>query len=336
MPKKPETRSATRTSDRILLASFRICYTADGEFVIGGGNSKNLCIYDIRHRLMTKRITLTNNRSLDGVLAQLNSKNIINGVDTTIVDTESEPSDWEDRKDDILPGVQAGKHSKRKNLYRVQTRQVVLSNTGRMCAIATTEGFSVYTMGDFLNNSAGRYSAAVSKKDILLMASKSDFVGLLLAAINLRDKKLLTMIFKKTPVDQIDILVQNLPSESIIPMISFLADLIESDQIVEEMMFWMKPLLMYHWNMLESTTLDANAAVKDLLKGFKRRVDKINEVSLEAKYYSDYISKQAEIRAAQRASKMLLEEANPRPKSDSRNHKTASSSQDKTKKPKNT
>lgn len=282
---------------------------------------------------MSKRITLTNNRSLDGVLAQLNSKNIINGVDTTIVDTASEPSEWEDRKDEILPGVQTGKHSKKKNIYRVQTRQVVLSNTGRMCAVATTEGFSVYTMGDFLNNSSGRYSAAVSKRDILSMASKSDFVGLLLAAINLRDKKLLSMVFKKTPLDQIDILVQNLPSESIVPLLSFMADIIEVDQIVEEMMFWMKPLLMYHWSLLESTSLDANAAVKDLLKGFKRRVEKINEVSLEAKYYSDYISKQMQLRAARTSPKMLLEDPNSRGRSQQKKEATASSSRDKTKKP---
>jgi periodic tryptophan protein 2 len=44
--------------------------------VIGGGNSKNICFYDIRHRLMLRRFAVTNNRSLDGVLAILNSKNV--------------------------------------------------------------------------------------------------------------------------------------------------------------------------------------------------------------------------------------------------------------------
>ena len=175
-------------------------YTADGEFIVAGGNSKYLCIYDIRHRLMIRRVALTNNRTLDGTQQLLNSRNIIDGVDTTLVASESEPSDWEDRKDDILPGVQTGKHSRRKDLFRVQAREVVLSTTGRLCAIATTEGFSVYFMGDFLSAGEGKFAATVTKKDLLGMARQSDYLGLVVASLNLKDHRLLTLAFSR--VDQ--------------------------------------------------------------------------------------------------------------------------------------
>ena len=51
----------------------------NGEFVIGGGNSKNICLYDIRNKVMLKRFAITQNRSLDGVLVKLNSKNMKEG-----------------------------------------------------------------------------------------------------------------------------------------------------------------------------------------------------------------------------------------------------------------
>ena len=51
----------------------------NGEYVIGGGNSKNICLYDIRNKVMLKRFAITQNRSLDGVLTKLNSKNMKEG-----------------------------------------------------------------------------------------------------------------------------------------------------------------------------------------------------------------------------------------------------------------
>ena len=51
----------------------------NGEFVIDGGNSKNICLYDLRHKVLLKRFAITYNRSLDGVLHKLNSKNVKEG-----------------------------------------------------------------------------------------------------------------------------------------------------------------------------------------------------------------------------------------------------------------
>lgn len=53
-----------------------ISISPNGAFVIGGGNSKNLCMFDIKNKLLLKKFLLTHNRSLDGVLDKLNSKNV--------------------------------------------------------------------------------------------------------------------------------------------------------------------------------------------------------------------------------------------------------------------
>ena len=45
-----------------------VAISPNGDFIIGGGNSKNICLYDMRYKLMLKRFAVTQTRSLDGVL----------------------------------------------------------------------------------------------------------------------------------------------------------------------------------------------------------------------------------------------------------------------------
>lgn len=68
--------------------------------MIGGGNSKNICLYDIHNKVMLRRFALTQNRSLDGVLLKLNSKNIVDGVANHEIDIDSdlEEDAWAIRK----------------------------------------------------------------------------------------------------------------------------------------------------------------------------------------------------------------------------------------------
>ena len=76
--------------------------------MIGGGNSKNICLYDIRNKLLLRRYAITQNRSLDGVLLKLNSKNIKGDVADHELDIDSdlEEDAWEVRNqaDMQMPG----------------------------------------------------------------------------------------------------------------------------------------------------------------------------------------------------------------------------------------
>ena len=56
-----------------------VVYSADGTCVLAGGESKFVCIYAVAAGLLLKKFQISNNRSLDGVLDMLNSKNIVDG-----------------------------------------------------------------------------------------------------------------------------------------------------------------------------------------------------------------------------------------------------------------
>lgn len=44
-----------------------LCYSADGECLLAGGQSKNVCIYNVQESLLLRKFEITQNRSLDAV-----------------------------------------------------------------------------------------------------------------------------------------------------------------------------------------------------------------------------------------------------------------------------
>lgn len=55
-----------------------VCYSADGQFVIAGGQSKNVCIYNVAEGILLKKFEITQNQSFDAVLvSNVNRKYII-------------------------------------------------------------------------------------------------------------------------------------------------------------------------------------------------------------------------------------------------------------------
>lgn len=88
-------------------------YSVDGDYILAGGNSRYVCLYELRHRIMIKKFSLSSNRSLDGVLNKLNSKNIKEGLDVANEIDDFDDSDYEERKDTSLPGAKTFDVSKR-------------------------------------------------------------------------------------------------------------------------------------------------------------------------------------------------------------------------------
>ena len=65
-----------------------------GIWADAGGASKYVCLYDVAERVMLRRFQVSANRSLDGVLDQLNSRNVTDAGPLDLI--QDEPSDDED------------------------------------------------------------------------------------------------------------------------------------------------------------------------------------------------------------------------------------------------
>lgn len=60
-----------RTTTIVCYLYFRaftsICYSADGQCILAGGQSKNVCIYNVQEGIILKKFEITQNRSFDAV-----------------------------------------------------------------------------------------------------------------------------------------------------------------------------------------------------------------------------------------------------------------------------
>jgi len=116
-------------------------YSSDGEYILAGGNSKFVCLFDIRHRILLKKFRFTQNRSLDGVLQKLNSK---------LLGRATEGSDWSEsgRSDDERAGLPTARSfdvSKRRDKkVRVECREIRFSPAEDQWCMATSEGLVIY------------------------------------------------------------------------------------------------------------------------------------------------------------------------------------------------
>ena len=44
-----------------------LCYSADGQCILGGGRSKYVCLYDVEHQVLLKRFQTSSNESFEGM-----------------------------------------------------------------------------------------------------------------------------------------------------------------------------------------------------------------------------------------------------------------------------
>lgn len=65
-----------------------LSFSADGAFVVAAGATKWVCIYDADEAVLLRRFALSENHALDGVLDQLNSKNVTDAGPLDLLDAE--------------------------------------------------------------------------------------------------------------------------------------------------------------------------------------------------------------------------------------------------------
>eukprot|EP00658_Telonema_sp_P-2_P006120 TRINITY_DN12328_c0_g1_i6.p1 TRINITY_DN12328_c0_g1~~TRINITY_DN12328_c0_g1_i6.p1 ORF type:complete len:458 (-),score=99.34 TRINITY_DN12328_c0_g1_i6:152-1525(-) len=222
-----------------------VCYSADGACVIAGGESKFVCIYAVKAGILLKRFQISHNRSLDGVLDMLNSKNLVDGEALDLVDDSDDDSDRDlapPQRDD-LPGVKGGQHAKRAARLAVRTKAVAFSPTGHAWAAASTEGLLIYSLDNALVFDPTDLDIEVTPHTIREAVSQQNFVRGIVLALRLNELKYIEQVVRSTPMDQIKLVSQQLPTSHLPRFIRFLAEFIKHDPNVELQMLWVRHVL---------------------------------------------------------------------------------------------
>lgn len=255
-----------------------LTYTADGQCLIAGGNSKYVVIYDARDGVMVKKFQISENLSLDGTQEFLDSRRVTEAGNLDLINDRGDDSDLEDRMDVSLPGTQRGDMSKRRYRPEARTKCVRISPTGRAWAAASTEGLLIYSIDDTLTFDPFDLDIDLTPQSLLKTLASRSYLKALVMAFRLNEKPLIQRVYESIPRSDIRLIARQLPVVYIAAMLRFVAEHLDKSPHLEFDLLWVKEILMAHGRHLRDRNADYASVFRTLMKGlmdFQKNVSKL-------------------------------------------------------------
>ncbi|KAK2188503.1 hypothetical protein NP493_130g01036 [Ridgeia piscesae] len=273
-----------------------LCYSADGENILAGGRSKNVCVYSIRDQILIKKFEITCNLSLDGTQEFLDRRKMTEWGSLALVDE----GDGEDGGRSIsLPGVKKGDYSSRHWKPEVRVSSVRFSPTGREWAATTTEGLLVYSLDHNLVFDPFDFAMDVTPQNVRSSLERKEYSVAMMMAFRLNEHKLIQEIVEMIPVSDIDFVTDSLPDVYVVKMLSFVAGQLESSRHVEFYLQWCRHLLVRHGPRLKQTSLSLLSMLRSLQKNLSRKYTELSKICDHNKYMLQYLLSLAKIKVKQ-------------------------------------
>ncbi|KAJ3185825.1 hypothetical protein HDU85_001194 [Gaertneriomyces sp. JEL0708] len=286
-----------KSTDRITAANnsagkhfTSLCFTADGQSVLAGGNSKYVCLYDISSRLLLNRYEISQNLSMDGMQEKLNSKNMTEFGPKDLMDDAGENSDLEDRIDTSLPGVQKGDASLRKTRPAAYTKGVRFSPTGRAWAAASTEGLLIYTLDETLTFDPFDLEIDITPDAILEALAEKSYLRALIMSFRLGERPITRAVYEGIPADNITLVAREIPVKYLDRMLKFLVTYMDASPSVQFNLMWAVSILKHHGQYLKDHKLEFASTLRGLQKQMTQTYDALAKMSTENTYTIEYIT----------------------------------------------
>jgi periodic tryptophan protein 2 len=273
--------TANRDADRYFNS---ICYTADGRSILGGGNCRFACLYDIDSRALLRRFELSRNFSYDGVRAMLNSKRMTEAGSTDVIneamtDSEEEEEKRENKRrghgmrtlrDQALPGVQSGDLSLRTVKPEMRTKWVRFSPTGRCWAAAATDGLVIFSLDDMGQFDPLELDMDLTPEAVLASLREQAWLQALAMSIRLNDVELIRRSYETIPPTDVSLVAKSLPVRYLERLLRFIAEELERSRHLHFHLVWSVALLNEHATYLRDHANRLQPTMRALRKGLSR------------------------------------------------------------------
>lgn len=212
-------------------------YNLSGNLLLAGGESQYVCLYDMHFQVLIKKFCLSHNRSIDGILYKLNSKNLTENYNEEDNYENSDDSDYEKHADfmDSLPGAKnkAKVLKGKRNQAQIKIVSIKFSNTNRSWAVATTEGIFIYSLDSSLNFTPLQLDMNITSKSSEEAFNSGATLKAVVYGFYLNDYDLITKYINSIAHSQIVLICNKLPFNLVGPLLDFLAKKIESEKQIQ-------------------------------------------------------------------------------------------------------
>ncbi|CAL5095863.1 unnamed protein product [Urochloa decumbens] len=262
-------RSAANTSIGKYFTT--LCYSADGSYILAGGNTKYICMYDVGEQVLLRRFQITRNLSLDGVLDFLNSKKMTDAGALDLIDDED--SDVEEGIDQQtrgnlglgLPGSMANR-----GRPMARTKCVKFAPTGRSFAAATTDGVLLYSVDESFIFDPTDLDIDVTPEKVEEALAENQHQRALILSLRLNEDPLIKKcIFAVDPSD-VRAICAAIPYKYLQRLIDAFAELLESCPHLEFILMWSQELCKVHGHYIQQNSRTLLPALKSLQKSITR------------------------------------------------------------------
>lgn len=272
-----------------------LCYSSDGKFILGGGQSKNVCIYSIDDELLIKKFEITQNRSFDAMDEIINRRKMAeNNINLALV---------EDREDENgksihikLPGTRQGDMSCRAFRPEVRVTSLTFSPTGRSWAASSSEGLVVYSLDndwlfDPLSLDISNTPSAIKQK-----LKEKDYMAALMMAVHINIKSLQQEVIETIPVHTISLIVNNLPQLYVEGVLRYLSEAVESTPHIGLYSQWATSLVTHHGQTLKNRAPQIMSTLNALQRALSIHHTNLSKVCSHNEYMLSYLLAQASLR----------------------------------------
>lgn len=261
-----------------------ICYNLSGNLLLCGGNSQYVLLYDMQYQILVKKFTLTHNRSLNGILYKLNSKD--NGKKDEYYDSEDE-LEANNKMRKMLPGANI---TSNELAPEIKITSVKFSNTNRDWAVGTTEGIFIFSLDKSLTFSKLSLDMNIKTTDAINAFEEGSYLKGIIFSFYLNKIDILDKYYKTIPLSHIGLVANKIPFNVVGPFLDFLCVKLENDSSIELIMHWVFEILKVHGENLKNVK---NKSVflnlhKSLNKMFVGMENLVNDNIYKTKYITEY------------------------------------------------
>ncbi|RHY31289.1 hypothetical protein DYB32_003624 [Aphanomyces invadans] len=273
-----------------------VCYSAEGNCILAGGQSKYICIYQVSTKtpMLLKKFQLSQNRSLEGVLDRLHSAEMTEAgakaqlnLDVDPLSTYNAAYVYADNQ--LIGAKRAVDPGARRQGMEVLSKAVLFSPTGRSWAAATTEGLLIYSLDETLVFDPFDLDEDITPDTIRRTLAHQEFSKGLLMALHLNEELLLRLCLESVPVESIPLVAQALTDTYLKRLMALLAKGLTDSPHLEYYLTWSLAILNAHGPIIDAHSVEFLSTLRALQKSLVTHFNDLSRVCNDNQYTLDYL-----------------------------------------------
>ncbi|CAN1126420.1 Periodic tryptophan protein 2 [Linum perenne] len=267
-----------------------LSYSADGSYILAGGNSKYICMYDIADQVLLRRFQITFNLSMDGVHDFLNSKRMTDAGPLDLIDDED--PDTEEGVDKQTRGKLGGDlpgSNPNRGRPIIRTKSLKIAPTGRSFSAATTEGVLVYSVDESFIFDPTDLDIDVTPEAVNEALIENQPRRGLILSLRLNEESLIKKCLFAVSNADVAAVASSIPQRYLQRLIDVFADLLESCPHLEFVLNWCQELCKTHGNSIQQNSRNLLPALKSLQKAITRIHQDLADTCSANEYMLQYL-----------------------------------------------